>query len=577
MRPQRPRPPGEAEVPRLPPRGLAYEQEREANEEEAVRNAPAAVNAELWRIYHAGTDAYDAAGLDRDSDPSEEAIADALARLRELEPKLRELGGYNDETADQIRRNIDAAEANLGDEDARDAYDSALDDAADAAAMARQRLEKFQVEIALLAGCEIDPVTGLLRPDLAKLAAQAGTIKTLWSKEGGVGKSFAVSRRPSTVPNAHTMPNANVCPMPTQCPMPNAPMRPMPNVPPMRPMPNVRHARPCPMPVHQAEAIEEAFQRHIDQVGGKYGSDGAMAGCVRLSSIDQISNMVFMLYSAYEKKEVDEKGREISSTFSPPPHMLFILDLARALSDSPAKEPAFYGTIETLIGKKLSSAKYKGVQITWPHQPSVLIFSNGRPIQCRAGTVDFVPRCFLSATRLIGNVWTVEKVGCEVLLLQDTVCDGLALKVREWETTSQQTYVAEIKRVVPKTVEQLFKEYVMCDFTPVAPELLPHVEWTSYNHLHALFDKVSPIKVNHGGPGDNLKKLIATWFKNHEAFLDEDEKPIRLSAWCKRLVDVGAANSNGHTKFAFKHTPGVGARAAERFRNGGNQGSPADG
>lgn len=155
------------------------------------------MEAELWRIYHAGDDAYGVAGLNRDSEPTDQAIADALTRLRELEPKLRELG-FHDETADQIRRNINTAETNLGEEDARDAYDSALDDAADAAAKAQQSLEKFQVAIALIVGCEIDVATELLRPDLAKFAAQAGTITTLWSTEGGVGKTFAVNRRPST-------------------------------------------------------------------------------------------------------------------------------------------------------------------------------------------------------------------------------------------------------------------------------------------------------------------------------------------------------------------------------------------
>ena len=69
------------------------------------------------------------------------------------------------------------------------------------------------------------------------------------------------------------------------------------------------------MPVHQAETIEEAIERHIAQVGGKYGSDGAMVGCVRLSSIEQISNMVYALYSAFEKKEVDDKGRPLSRRF----------------------------------------------------------------------------------------------------------------------------------------------------------------------------------------------------------------------------------------------------------------------
>ena len=320
--------------------------------------------------------------------------------------------------------------------------------------------------------------------------------------------------------------------------------------------------------VHQAEAIEEAFQRHIAQMGGKHGSDGAMVGCVRLSSIEQISNMVYALYSAYEKKEVDDKGREISSSFDPPPHVLFVIDLARALSDSPAKEPSFYGTIETLIGKKISSAKYRGVQLEWLNPPSVLIMSNGRPIQKKAGTVDFVPRCFLSAHRLIGKVFTIAKVGCQRELIQDTVCDELALKVREWETTRQQAYVEEIQRVVPKTVQQLFMEYVMCDFTPMAPELLPSVEWTSYNHLHALFQRVSPIKVAHSGP-NNLKQQITTWFKDHDAFLDDKDEPIKLKAWCKRLADVGAASNNHLMKFSFKHTPGVGARAEERFRNGG--------
>ena len=265
------RPHGGAQVPRLQPRSLAYQQARAANEAEAARNEPDAVNAEFWRIYHAGDNAYDVAGLDRDSEPTDEAIADALVRLRELEPKLQESGGFNDEAADQIRRNINSAEANLGDEDARDAYDSALNDAADAAAAAQQPLEKFQVEIALKVGCEIDVATGLLRPDLAKFAAQAGTITTLWSTEGGVGKTFAVNRSPSaqcphsaqcqlTMPNAHTMPNAQ-CPIyvpPCMCIAQCAPITMGPHT--IYPMPdahsphtmitrNVCHARPWPMPV----------------------------------------------------------------------------------------------------------------------------------------------------------------------------------------------------------------------------------------------------------------------------------------------------------------------------------------
>ena len=329
------------------------------------------------------------------------------------------------------------------------------------------------------------------------------------------------------------------------------------------------------MPVHQAETIEEAIERHIAEVGGKYGSDGAMVGCVRLSSIEQISNMVYALFSAFEKKEVDDKGREISSLFDPPPHVLFVIDLARALSDSPAKEPSFYGTIETLIGKKLASGKYKSVQVEWLNQPSVLIMSNNRPIQYKAGALSFgVPRCYLSAHRLLGNVFTIAKVGCQRELIQDTVCDELALKVREWETATQQTYVEEIQRVVPKTVRQLFMEHVMRDFTPTDPVLLPFGEWTSYNHLHALYQRVSPIKVAHSGP-NNLKQLIAMWFKDHEAFLDEKDEPIRLKEWCKRLAEVGVASRNQLTKFSFKHTPGVGARAAdERFRNGGDSGTP---
>ena len=115
VRQQRPPPAGGgAQVPRLAPRSLAYQQERAENEERAARNEPDAVDAEFWRIYHAGDDAYGVAGLDRDSEPTDEAIAEALERLRELEPKLEGLGGFTEETADQIRKNIKDAETNLG-------------------------------------------------------------------------------------------------------------------------------------------------------------------------------------------------------------------------------------------------------------------------------------------------------------------------------------------------------------------------------------------------------------------------------------------------------------------------------
>lgn len=337
----------------------------------------------------------------------------------------------------------------------------------------------------------------------------------------------------------------------------------------------------------QAECIEEAVARHVEAVGGKHGSDGAKVGCVRFSSIEQLGSMVYSLYSAFEKKETDDKGKEISAAFDPPEYVLFIVDLSRALSDAPAREPAFFGTIETLLGKTLSTAKYRGQQLTWPNAPTVLIMSNSRPIQCEYGadnrvlrnddgSLAFTPKCHLSAHRVRRNIYTVAWEGERRVLLQDTVCDELAAAVRKWEEATQQAHVDEINGVTPPTAREVFMEQVMCNYTPFQPALLPKAEWTSYDHLYKLFEKASPVKVAKKGP-NNLKQLIAEWFKGHAAFCDADTgEPLRHKDWCDRLHVAGDHAANRVCKFSFKHTPGAGPPAAENFADGGAQQAQAE-
>ena len=177
---------GGAEGPRLEPRGLGFDQQaRRAEDDEQ------AITAEFGRILLAGHDAYKTLGLDRDSEPTDDAIADGLARLDELEDMLP--FGFNEENELLIKRNIAHARANLSDEEAREAYDEALDDELDAAAAEAQTLEPFQVSIAAEVGFGRNADTGLLDVDLAQIAAASGEIKMVWSAEGGVGKTFAVS------------------------------------------------------------------------------------------------------------------------------------------------------------------------------------------------------------------------------------------------------------------------------------------------------------------------------------------------------------------------------------------------
>ena len=220
------------------------------------------------------------------------------------------------------------------------------------------------------------------------------------------------------------------------------------------------------------EAIEEAIQRYCTELGSKHGSDGAKIGCVRISSISELGSMAFMLFSAFEKKQLDEKGKEVGSVFCPPENVILIFDLSRACSGQMAKEAAFMGTLETLLGKTLSTSKYQGKVLTWVNQPYVLIAGNARPIEYKTNQVDgtllrnadgsigYLPICHLSAHRIIGKVYTIKRSGGQLLLVQDRVCDELAVAVREYETAAQLRLNQEIECVKPLTKQELFVQKV---------------------------------------------------------------------------------------------------------------------
>ena len=263
----------------------------------------------------------------------------------------------------------------------------------------------------------------------------------------------------------------------------------------------------------QIECIEEAVAREVERAGSKYGSEGAKVGCVRISSIVDLSNMASFIFKKYYRAETDEKGRVTGGSFDPPENVQILVDLARALSEQPAKEPMFFGTIETLTGKSLSSFKYEGGEVTWAKPPSVLIASNGRPIEHRADkngrllrnldeTIAYTPKCYLSAHRIMGHVFTVKDDRGEYVLLRDVVSDELAVKVRTWEVAAQRQVNAEIEGAPPPNMEQRFLTMVMCDFTPVAPHLLPKAEWTPYTELLRCFEFFAPEPVTQFGPGN---------------------------------------------------------------------------
>jgi hypothetical protein len=91
-------------------------------------------------------------------------------------------------------------------------------------------------------------------------------------------------------------------------------------------------------------------------------------------------------------------------------------------SPNPNQEAKFFGTLETLLGN-CSTHKYEGGEIVWKNPPIIFIVSNGRPLEERRGADgwllrDYVPVCFLSAHRIIGQVFTVREDGGRLELVQ---------------------------------------------------------------------------------------------------------------------------------------------------------------
>lgn len=372
-------PNGTIPVPPPPPAPrLATQDARESAREaaaaaaERTRNDPAALCALLDHV-RAADDHFDLLNIDRDSEipPTAEDIAEALEALKAtLLPLPEWVTEYDPEV---ILEKLDRASADLVDEESIDAYTTKLNDDEEAAAPATFR--PFQASIAEVIGFSVtvadDGRTSQLTPDLEAIAARSGKFCVLHSAKGGLGKSFLMKQ------------------------------------------------------------IEDAIERVTKtEGGGRLGTEGAKIGCVKISSLADLSDITNVIFRKFLRQDKDEKGKVISSTFDPPPYVYLLVDLSRAFSESMTTEAKFFGTFETLLGN-CATYKYEGGEVAWIYPPIFFIVSNGRPIEVkvdkhtgkvlrdpRTGKIGYNPKCHLSAYRLAQNVFTVktDKAGNMVLL-----------------------------------------------------------------------------------------------------------------------------------------------------------------
>ena len=319
--------------------------------------------------------------------------------------------------------------------------------------------------------------------------------------------------------------------------------------------------------------IMKLFEDGINAVNDdiKYGSEGCEFGCIRMQAAGDISNMANLIFKKWLRIDKDDKGKEEHREFDPPEHVIFLIDLARACSDQ-LHEAGFMGKLETLL-TNISTLKYEGGEVKWRNDPGIVVMSNGRPVEYREnatktgvlryvhgdpvsadkiGKIGYVPKCHLSAHRLIGNVFTMENRCGKLYLEQDEICDELAYARRNWEVEAQQKMVDEIKGIKTLTLQEKFEEFVMCDLTPRHPSELPMDQWITYPQLlRQLKPYAAPDKVVQTGPTCLLLKIKA-WYKNHPTF-----KGLDVKDWCKRLNDMDREARPGTKiyKLSFEYTP----------------------
>ena len=102
------------------------------------------------------------------------------------------------------------------------------------------------------------------------------------------------------------------------------------------------------------------------------------------------------------------------------------------------------------------------------------------------------------------------------------------------------------------SLQEAFATYVMCDFTPRSPSVLPMMRWVSVDRLLRHLRPHAPIEVFAHLTPDKLKHLITGWFQDHHVYAG-----LSFNEWCKRLKDRSdplALPRSQAVHFPFEHT-----------------------
>jgi len=171
-------------------------------------------------------------------------------------------------------------------------------------------------------------------------------------------------------------------------------------------------------------------------------SDGC--GSVKISSMDNLNNVLHLVTTAFK---------------DPPDKAYILIDLPRAFADKLA-EASFWGNIETVMDRKISSGKYEGNSCDLPNPPIVIIVSNECPIKDvdKHGRKLPVPKMYVSSDRLIDSVFTIEigRTGYYELV-PDTSCNEMARKVDAHNAKRQRVAVEAAKQGETLTGKELFE------------------------------------------------------------------------------------------------------------------------